>query len=113
MSTRTCRIETLEGRTFLSGGGPGVVDETASPAALAPPPDAAPNTMKRARNLGVMSEPRAIAGWVGDRNLHDYFRLRLEQRDELKIDLSGLSQAASVELLNAKGKVLAAGRGNV
>jgi hypothetical protein len=106
-------IEPLEGRTFLSGA----VESVAFPAVRGSTPvlaDAAPNKLSRARDLGAIGGKAAkISGWVGAANPHDYFRLRLAQRGELTINLSQLSQTASVELLKSNGKrpALAAGRG--
>lgn len=77
----TVSIEPLEPRTFLS---------------VAP-----------AHNLGVISAPQTVSGYISPKNATQSYRLSNAAAGNFNLTLSGLSADADVQLLDRRGNVLA------
>lgn len=65
------------------------------------------NSLASATELGTLSGSRQVADFVGRSDVNDYFRFRLNERSNVRLDLSGLAADADLQLLNGNGSVLA------
>lgn len=68
------------------------------------------NTLRGARNLGAIASTRAVQDFVGRQDVVDVWKFQLGSRGSLSISLSGLSNDADIQLLNARGRQLAESR---
>ncbi len=92
--------ESLEQRTVLSAQ-----ISTIGTATLAAPSD---NTIATARELGTLSStPTTVRDFVGIADTQDHFRFTLTQARNVRVQLSGLSADADVQLLDAQGRIVA------
>ncbi|MDY6805230.1 MAG: Ser-Thr-rich GPI-anchored membrane family protein [Cyanobacteriota bacterium] len=68
--------------------------------------DTAGNNLKKARNLGVLTDDERFREFVGKSDRKDFYKFRVKEKTDVDIELRGLSGNADVYLLNNKGKVL-------
>ncbi|NEP81445.1 MAG: hypothetical protein F6K39_26740, partial [Okeania sp. SIO3B3] len=69
-------------------------------------PDIAGNSLKKARNLGVLKDDENLQEFVGKSDNKDFYKFRVKEKTDVDIELSGLSGNADLYLLNNKGKVI-------
>lgn len=69
--------------------------------------DAGGNSLARATYLGELDGVRQVADYVGRQDVNDYYRVSLEQRSDVRLDLTGMSADADLQLLNANRQVVA------
>jgi len=72
----------------------------------ATPLDYAGNTLSTARNIGTLSGTRSFTDWVGSVDTNDYYRFYVGTASNFRLNLTGLSKDANVQLLNSAGSVL-------
>ncbi|MBI2477183.1 MAG: pre-peptidase C-terminal domain-containing protein [Planctomycetia bacterium] len=65
------------------------------------------NSLGSATDLGNLEGTRQVADYVGLTDRNDYFRVRLNGRSDVRLNLDGLSADADLELLNRSGVTLA------
>ncbi|AFY42497.1 pre-peptidase C-terminal domain-containing protein [Nostoc sp. PCC 7107] len=65
------------------------------------------NTIGTAVNVGTLSGNRTYSGSVGSADTNDYYRFTLGTASNFRLNLSGLSADADVELLNSSGVAIA------
>ncbi len=68
--------------------------------------DKAGNSMKKARNLGVLTDDEKFKEFVGKSGGKDFYKFRVKKKTDVDIELRGLSGNADLYLLNNKGKVI-------
>ncbi len=69
-------------------------------------PDRAGNSRDKARDLGVLSNPRQVNDFVGQDDKKDFYRFRLTKESEFALSLTGLTANADVRLMNSRGEVI-------
>lgn len=69
---------------------------------------ASDNSMATARDLGTISAtPTTVHDFVGSSDTQDFFRFTLNQTRSVSLQLSGLSNDADVQILDAQGRIIA------
>jgi PA14 domain/Bacterial pre-peptidase C-terminal domain/Lipase len=74
------------------------------------PPDYAGNSLTAARDIGVLADAQSYryGDWVGDADTNDYYRFTVPigARSNFRVNLTGLSADADVDLLDSRGQVI-------
>jgi subtilisin family serine protease len=91
------RVYPYDGATIYN------LNVSATPAA---PPDFAGNTLATARQITIGSTTSTFKDWVGSSDTNDYYRFTLSDTSNFRLNLSGLTADADVELLNSAGSII-------
>lgn len=68
--------------------------------------DAAGNTLTTARPVGTLSSTRSFNDFVGSIDTNDYYRFSLGTTSTFRLNMTGLSANADVQLLNSSGGII-------
>ncbi len=68
--------------------------------------DKAGNTLRTARNMGVLDSNFTFEDLLSESDTDDYYRFKLNKRQAFNLDLTGLETDVDARLLNSRGEVI-------